>query len=171
MFISVIRKKLIKRMYRKMILSTLCYIEKDEKYLMLHRTKKKNDMNKDKWLGVGGKFIDGESPEECLLREVKEETGLTLNNYQLRGVITYTSTVYDTEYMYLFTSNDFEGELIECNEGILQWISKCDVIKLDTWQGDKIFLEKLIKDNNFFTIKFEYDGENLIKYDLKEYKY
>ena len=128
-------------------------------------------MNKDKWLGVGGKFIDGESPEECLLREVKEETGLTLNNYQLRGVITYTSTVYDTEYMYLFTSNDFEGELIECNEGILQWISKCDVIKLDTWQGDKIFLEKLIKDNNFFTIKFEYDGENLIKYDLKEYKY
>lgn len=107
-----------------MILSTLCYIEKDGKYLMLHRTKKKNDINKDKWLGIGGKFEEGESPEECIIREVKEETGFTLNTYKLRCIVTYVSTNWETEYMYVFTSNDFTGELIECNEGDLQWIGK-----------------------------------------------
>lgn len=152
-----------------MILSTLCYIEKDGKYLMLHRTKKKNDINKDKWLGVGGKFEDKESPEECILREVKEETGLTLKSYKLRGIVTYVSTTWETEYMYVFTSDDFTGELIECNEGDLQWIDKEEVLRLNTWEGDKIFVEKLQNDNNFFTIKFEYDGEKLFNYDLKEY--
>ncbi len=152
-----------------MILSTLCYIEKDGKYLMLHRTKKKNDINKDKWLGIGGKFEDGESPEECIIREVKEETGLTINKYKLRCAITYVSTNWETEYMYVFTSNDFTGELIECNEGDLQWIQKDKVVELNTWEGDKIFVEKIQKDNTFFTLKFNYDGEKLIKYDLKEY--
>ena len=152
-----------------MILSTLCYIEKDKKYLMLHRTKKKNDINKDKWLGIGGKFEDGESPEECIIREVKEETGLTLNTYKLRCIVTYVSTNWETEYMYVFTSNDFSGELIECDEGDLQWIQKDRVTELNTWEGDKIFVDKIQKDNNFFTVKFNYDGDKLIKYDLKEY--
>lgn len=152
-----------------MILSTLCYIEKDGKYLMLHRTKKKNDINKDKWLGIGGKFEDGESPEECIIREVKEETGLTLNTYKLRCVVTYVSTNWETEYMYVFTSNDFIGELIECNEGDLQWIEKDKVTELKTWEGDKIFIEKIKNNDSFFTVKFNYDGEKLIKYHLKEY--
>ena len=152
-----------------MILSTLCYIEKDGKYLMLHRTKKKNDINKDKWLGVGGKFEEGESPEECIIREVKEETGLVLKNYKLRCIVTYVSTIWETEYMYVFTSDKFEGNLIDCNEGDLQWIDKDKVTQLKTWEGDKIFLEKIQKDNTFFTIKFNYDGEKLVKYNLKEY--
>ena len=152
-----------------MILSTLCYIEKDNRYLMLHRTKKKNDISKDKWLGIGGKFEEGESPEECIVREVMEETGLKLNSYQLRTIVTYVSTNWETEYMYVFTSNDFTGKLIECNEGDLQWIDKKEVTKLNTWEGDKIFMEKLQNDNIFFTVKFEYDGDKLIKYNLKEY--
>ncbi len=152
-----------------MILSTLCYIEKDGKYLMLHRTKKKNDINKDKWLGIGGKFEEGESPEECIIREVKEETGLTLKEYQLRGIVTYVSNKWETEYMYVFTATKFEGNLIECDEGDLKWIEKEKIHTLPTWEGDYIFVDKLQKDNRFFSGKFEYDGEKLIKYDLKEY--
>jgi len=152
-----------------MILSSICYIEKDGKYLMLHRTKKEVDISKDKWLGIGGKFEEGESPEECIVREVKEETGLTLKSYKLRGIITYVSTTCETEYMYLFTSDDFEGELIECNEGDLQWIDIDKVTSLNIWEGDKIFIKKLKEDNNFFSIKYEYDGEKLLKYDLREY--
>ena len=152
-----------------MILSTLCYIEKDGKYLMLHRTKKKNDINKDKWLGVGGKFEEGESPEECIIREVKEETGLSLKSYQLRGIVTYVSNKWETEYMYVFTATEFEGNLIECDEGDLKWIEKEKVNTLPTWEGDHIFVGKLQKDNGFFSVKFEYDGEKLMRYDLKEY--
>ncbi len=152
-----------------MILSTLCYLEKENKYLMLHRTKKKNDINENKWLGIGGKFEEGESPEECIIREVKEETGLKLNSYKLRGIISYISKTWETEYMFLFTSNDFDGEIIECDEGDLEWIDKKEVLRLNTWEGDKIFVEKLQKDDNFFTIKFEYDGDTLIKYNLIEY--
>ena len=152
-----------------MILSTLCYIEKDAKYLMLHRTKKKNDINKNKWLGVGGRFEEGESPEECIVREVKEETGLTLKNYQLRGIVTYISNKWETEYMYVFTATEFEGNIIECDEGDLEWIEKEKVNTLPTWEGDHIFMDKLQKNSRFFSVKFEYDGEKLIKYDLKEY--
>ena len=153
-----------------MILSTICYIEKDNKYLMLHRTKKENDINKNKWIGVGGKFEEGESPEECIIREVKEETGLTLKEYQLRGIVTYVSTTWETEYMHIFTANEFEGELIECNEGDLEWIEKDKVMILNTWEGDKLFLEKLLKEErSFFSIKFEYDGEKLVNYTMKEY--
>lgn len=152
-----------------MIFSSLCYIEKDEKYLMLHRTKKKNDINENKWIGIGGKFEADESPEECIVREVKEETGLTLNSYKLRGIITYISKTWETEYVCLFTSNDFSGKLIECDEGDLKWINKKDVLNLKTWAGDKIFIDKIQKDDKFFTIKFEYDEDKLVKYDLVEY--
>lgn len=153
-----------------MILSTLCYIEKDDKYLMLHRTKKENDINKNKWLGVGGKLEEGESSEECIIREVKEETGLILKEYQLRGIVTYVSTTWETEHIYLFSSNDFEGNLIECNEGDLEWIDKDKIMLLDTWEGDKIFVEKLLQNSNtFFSVKFEYDGEKLVNYKIKEY--
>lgn len=136
---------------------------------MLHRTKKKNDINKDKWIGIGGKFEENESPEECIIREVKEETGLHLKSYQLRCVVTYVSTNWETEYMYVFTSDDFEGDIIECNEGDLQWVDKDKVTRLNTWEGDKIFIEKMQKDNKFFTVKFEYDGDKLLRYELKEY--
>ena len=152
-----------------MILSTLCYIEKDNQYLMLHRTKKKKDINKDKWIGIGGKLEENESPEECIIREVKEETGLRLKSYQLRCIVTYVSTNWETEYMYVFTSDDFEGNIIECNEGDLQWVNKDEVTKLNTWEGDKIFIEKMQKDKNFFTVKFEYDGYKLLGDALKEY--
>ena len=152
-----------------MILSTLCYIEKDGKYLMLHRTKKKNDINKNKWLGVGGRFEEGESPEECIVREVKEETGLILKNYQLRGIVTYISNKWETEYMYVFTATEFEGNIIECDEGDLEWIEKEKVNTLPTWEGDHIFMDKLQKNSGFFSVKFVYDGEKLVRYHLKEY--
>jgi 8-oxo-dGTP diphosphatase len=152
-----------------MILSTLCYLEKDNQYLMLHRTKKENDINKDKWLGVGGKFEEGESPEECIQREVKEETGFTLKSQQLRGIVTYVSTTWETEYMYVFTSNDFTGELIECNEGDLQWIEKTKVNSLNTWEGDKYIVKEIQQGTKFFTIKFNYDGEKLINYRIENY--
>ncbi len=152
-----------------MILSTLCYIEKDGQYLMLHRTKKKNDLNKDKWLGIGGKFEEGESPEECIVRETREETGLILKDYKLHCIVTYVSTNWETEYMYVFTSKEFEGNLIECNEGDLQWVDKDKVACLNTWEGDKIFLNKIQNGDGFFTIKFEYDGDKLLRYDVKEY--
>lgn len=149
---------------------TLCYIEKNGKYLMLHRTKKENDINKDKWIGVGGKVEEKESPEECLIREVKEETGLTLLDYKLECVVTFVSTVCETEYMYVFTSSDFAGELIECNEGDLEWVDKSKVMELNTWEGDRIFLEKMLRGDDFFTAKVEYDGDKLVGYTLKEYK-
>lgn len=152
-----------------MILSTLCYLEKDNKYLMLHRVKKKNDVNKDKWIAPGGKFEDKESPEECVTREVWEETGYILKNPKLRAVVTFTSKTDETDYMYLFTCTDFEGEPIECNEGDLEWVEKSKIEELNLWEGDKIFLKKLAEDSNFFTLKLEYDGDKLVKYCMKEY--
>lgn len=152
-----------------MINTTLCYIEKDNKYLMLHRTKKENDLNEGKWIGVGGKFEKDETPEECLLREVKEETGLTLTKYKLRAVITFISNEWETEYMYLFTASEFLGELISCNEGELEWVDKDDILKLNIWEGDKIFLKKMIEEDNFFTLKVVYEGDKLVNSVLKDY--
>jgi len=141
-------------------LSTLCYIEKEGKYLMLHRTVKKNDVNKDKWIGVGGHFEDGESPEECLLREVREETGYTLTSYRYRGIVTFISGNGVTEYMSLFTADGFEGEPIECDEGVLEWVDKKDLFSLNLWEGDKIFLRLLDESDEFFSLKLVYDGKD-----------
>ena len=147
-----------------MLNSTLCYIENENgEYLMLHRVKKKNDMNQDKWLGVGGKFEDGESPDECVLREVREETGLTLTDYRYRAVITFTSDQWETEYMHLFTATGYEGTIKECDEGNLEWVSKSRVQDLPIWEGDKLFF-RLIGDRNspFFSLKLRYEGETLV---------
>lgn len=152
-----------------MINTTLCYVEDNGKYLMLHRTKKENDINESKWIGVGGKFEKDETPEECLLREVKEETGLTLLDYKLRGVITFISNKWQTEYMYLFTATKFTGELIPCDEGVLEWVDKREVLNLNIWEGDKIFLNKLVADDGFFTLKLVYVGDDLVESKMMEY--
>lgn len=141
-------------------LSTLCYIEKDGKYLMLHRTVKKNDVNQDKWIGVGGHFEPDESPEECLLREVREETGYTLTSYRYRGLVTFVSGNGVTEYMSLFTADGFEGDAVPCDEGELEWVNKEDVWKLNIWEGDKIFFRLLEEDRPFFSLKLVYDGKD-----------
>lgn len=141
-------------------LSTLCYIERDGKYLMLHRTAKEKDVNKDKWIGVGGHFETDESPEECLLREVKEETGYTLTSYQYRGIVTFVSGNGVTEYMSLFTADEFLGEQIECNEGHLEWVDIDKVESLNLWEGDKIFLRLLRETRAFFSLKLVYDGHD-----------
>ena len=141
-------------------LSTLCYIERDGKYLMLHRTVKKNDVNKDKWIGVGGHFEADESPEECLLREVKEETGYTLTSYWFRGLVTFISGNGVTEYMSLFTADGFEGNPIPCDEGELAWIEKEKIWELNLWEGDKIFLRLLEETREFFSLKLVYDGHD-----------
>lgn len=149
--------------------TTLCYIERDNQYLMLHRVKKDNDINKDKWIGVGGKFEEEESPEECLLREVYEETGLTLKRFRYRGLVTFVSSEWGTEYMHLFTADEFQGKLKECDEGELCWVNKEDVYTLPIWEGDKIFFRLLEKDIPFFSLKLNYEGENLVKQNLYVY--
>lgn len=146
-----------------MKLTTLCYIEKDDAYLMLHRISKKNDVNKDKWIGVGGHFEPNESPEDCLLREVKEETGLTLTSYRFRGIVTFiTDQLNETEYMHLYTADKFEGELISCNEGTLEWVPKKDIYHLNLWEGDIIFHRLLDEDAPFFSLKLVYEGDKLV---------
>lgn len=148
-------------------LSTLCYIERDGKYLMLHRTVKKNDVNKDKWIGVGGHFEADESPEECVLREVREETGYTLTSYRYRGLVTFVSGGGVTEYMSLFTADGFEGEPIACDEGELEWVDIDEVWKLNIWEGDKIFFRLLDEESDFFSLKLVYDGgDRLIQASL-----
>jgi 8-oxo-dGTP diphosphatase len=142
--------------------TTLCYIENEGCYLMLHRVKKEQDENKDKWIGIGGKFEEGESPEECVLREAKEETGLTLTDYKYRGIVTFVSDVWPCEYMHLFTAIGFEGELKECDEGVLEWLPKDKLYGLPMWAGDRIFLELLDKDVPFFSLKLVYEGEKLV---------
>ncbi|MDY4106019.1 MAG: 8-oxo-dGTP diphosphatase [Oscillospiraceae bacterium] len=142
--------------------TTLGYIERDGAYLMLHRVKKENDLNHDKWVGIGGKFEDGESPEECMCREALEETGLTLHAPRLRGIVTFVSNEWDNEYMFLYTCTDFSGELIECNEGDLEWVPMERVPDLPIWQGDKIFLDLLCRDAPFFSLKLQYEGDDLV---------
>ena len=142
--------------------TTLCHIEKDGKYLMLHRVKKENDLNHDKWVGIGGKFEDRESPEECAVRETLEETGLTLKSYKYCGIVTFVSDVWETEYMHIFHSNDFCGELKECDEGDLCWVDIPEIYNLPIWEGDKIFLRLIEENVPFFSLKLEYVGDALI---------
>ena len=139
-------------------LSTLCYLEREGQYLMLHRTRKKNDINQDKWIGVGGHFEENESPEECLLREVKEETGYRLTSFCYRGIVTFVSGNGVTEYMSLFTADGFTGQEIVCDEGELMWVDKEKVLELNLWEGDKIFRKLLEEKREFFSLKLVYDG-------------
>ena len=139
-------------------LTTLCYIERDGKYLMLHRVKKEHDINKDKWIGVGGHFERDESPDECLRREVLEETGCTLDHTELRGIVTFVSGDGVTEYMFLYTASGLNGTLIDCDEGEFAWIDRSAVYDLDIWEGDKIFLRLLEERRSFFSLKLVYDG-------------
>ena len=145
-----------------MINTTLCYLERGEEYLMLHRTKKENDLNHDKWIGVGGKFQDKESPEDCLLRETWEETGLTLTSYRYRGLVTFISNLWPIEYMHLFTADGWTGEPHPCDEGELAWIKKADLLSLPLWKGDQIFLDLLDRNTPFFSLKLQYEGDDLV---------
>ena len=147
--------------------TTLCYIERDDEYLMLHRTKKENDINKDKWLGIGGNFESGESPFECARREIKEETNLDAKKLNYRGIVTFVSNEYGTEYMHLFTCKDFCGEISDCNEGELCWIKKSNIKNLPIWEGDKIFFKLLDEENRFFSLKLTYSGERLAEYQIE----
>lgn len=149
-----------------MIYSTLCYLERGDSYLMLHRVKKEHDANRDKWIGVGGKFEEGESPEECILRETREETGLTLTSYRYRGLVTFVSDQWPAEYMHLFTADGWKGTPHSCDEGELAWIRKSDLQSLPLWEGDKIFLRLLEENAPFFSLKLCYQGERLVRADL-----
>ena len=142
--------------------TTLCHIEKDGCYLMLHRIKKENDLNRDKWVGIGGKFEDKESPEEANARETLEETGLTLNETRYCGIVTFVSDKWETEYMHIFYSDSFSGEIKQCDEGELCWIDKKELYKLPIWQGDKILLRLLEEKAPFFSLELEYEGEKLV---------
>lgn len=144
-----------------MINSTLCYLERGDEYLMLHRVKKAHDLNHDKWIGVGGKFQEGESPEDCILRETWEETGLTLTEYRYRGLVTFVSDQAPTEYMHLFTATGWTGSPHPCDEGELAWIEKASLLRLPMWEGDKIFLDLLDRDVPFFSLKLRYEGDQL----------
>ena len=147
-----------------MINTTLCYITRGDEVLMLHRVKKKNDLNQDKWIGIGGKFEADESPDECLLREVREETGLELTRWQCRGVITFlTDGDWENEFMYLFTADGFEGSLSQCDEGNLEWVKRDFIQNLPQWEGDKIFLDLLWQDAPFFLLKLRYPGDKLVE--------
>ena len=153
-----------------MIVTTLCYIEKDNKYLMLHRVKKHNDMNEGKWIGVGGHVESQETPEECLVREVKEETGLMLTSYKLHGLVTFLSSQYESELMCVYTADRYTGELIECEEGDLCWVEKSAVPELPTWEGDREFLNLLLSgEKRFFSIKLRYEGERLLEKNISFY--
>lgn len=153
-----------------MTITTLCYIENKAQYLMLHRTKKQNDINRGKWIGVGGHVESQESPEECLVREVKEETGLILTSYKLRGLVTFVNSECESELMCVFTADEYTGDLITCEEGELQWIDKAQVPDLPTWEGDRVFLELLLSgEQRFFSIKLQYEGDRLVEKKINLY--
>lgn len=142
--------------------TTLCHIEKDGCYLMLHRVKKENDLNRDKWVGIGGKFEDRESPEECNSREVLEETGLTLNSARYCGIVTFVSDKWETEYMHIFHSDDFSGTVRDFDEGVLEWVRKENLYTMPIWEGDKIFLRLIEENSPFFSLKLVYEGDRLV---------
>lgn len=144
--------------------STLCYIEREHQYLMLHRTVKEKDVNRDKWIGVGGHFEEKESPEECLLREVKEETGYTLTSWRYRGILTFVYGEDMVEYISLYTADGFEGDPIPCDEGELEWVEQDRIWDLDIWEGDKIFFRLLEEDYPFFSLKLVYDTKDVLQY-------
>ena len=141
-------------------MSTLCYISRDDVVLMLHRTVKKNDINHDKWIGVGGHFEHGESPEDCVLREVREETGYTLTSYKFRGIVTFVYGEDTVEYMHLYTADGFQGEPVECDEGVLEWVSRNKIMDLELWEGDRIFLKLLEDGEDFFSLKLVYNTDD-----------
>ncbi len=148
--------------------TTLCYIEKDSAYLMIHRIKKENDLNKDKWVGVGGKLEEGESPFDCVRREVYEETGVIIKEPRYRGIITFVSDKWGTEYMHLFTATDYDGEIdYDCDEGKLEWVKKELVPSLPIWEGDKIFFDLMEKEERFFSLKLCYEGDTLVSHTLE----
>ena len=145
-------------------LTSLLYLERDGKYLMLHRVKREHDENAGKWIGVGGKFEEGESPEECVIREAREETGLTVSSPVPRGIVTFVSDEFGTQYMHLFTADGFEGELRECAEGVLAWKKKSEVLtSLPIWEGDRIFLRLLAEEHPFFLLSLRYRGDTLVE--------
>lgn len=146
-----------------MQLTTLCYIEKDDCYLMMHRVKKEVDINAGKWIGVGGKLEPDESVSDCLLREVLEETGLMLTSFRYRGVITFVYNDHPAEYMHLFTADAFTGKLRECDEGVLKWVDKKSLMQLNLWQGDRIFLRLLLEDAPAFTLTLVYRDDTLLR--------
>ena len=146
-----------------MKITTLGYLIQNNSYLMLHRTKKANDPNHAKWIGVGGHVENGETPDECFVREVREETGLQLHSYRLRCIVTFVSDEWENELMFIYTSDDFSGNMIECNEGDLSFVPQSDVLSLNLWEGDRVFLEKLMEDAPFFTVKLIYQGDKLIQ--------
>ncbi len=148
--------------------TSLCYIEQNGKYLMLHRVKKLNDINKDKWVGIGGKFELNESPFDCARREILEETGALPINLSYRGVVTFISDQFGSEYMHLFTASGLEGQVdYDCDEGELVWVDKKDIPLLPIWQGDKIFLKLLDEETRFFSLKLIYSGDQLVDYSLE----
>ncbi len=149
-----------------MKLTTLCYMVKDGKWLMLHRTKKEHDENAGKWIGVGGKLEKGESPENCLYREVWEETGLKIKKHDFRGVVTFISDIWDNEMMFLYTAEAPDGEIKICDEGELRWIDEKDILSLNLWEGDRIFIELLCKNAPFFSLKLCYKGDSLVCAEL-----
>ena len=148
--------------------TSLCYIEKDGAYLMIHRIKKENDLNKDKWVGVGGKLEEGESPFDCVRREVYEETGVNIKDPRYRGIITFVSDKWGTEYMHLFTATDYDGEIdYDCDEGKLEWVKKELVPSLPIWEGDKVFFDLMEKEKRFFSLKLCYEGDTLVSHTLE----
>ena len=142
--------------------TTLCYLLQGDSVLLLHRVKKENDLNHDKWIGIGGKFEENESPEECLVREAWEETGLTLTGYQYRGIVTFVSDRWEGEYMHLYTATEWTGTIKECDEGVLEWVSLEKMKELPQWEGDRIFLRLLEEGAPFFSLKLCYEGDCLV---------